>query len=74
MKQLNNPMVAEQYVNPEIRELLTPTPTPYEINIYVLEMVQRNGLSLELVNMAGHKFKEHAEPPQEEGRKSFSEI
>lgn len=44
MRALNNPMAVNQYVSPEIMQLLTPNPTPEEMNIYVLEMIERNGL------------------------------
>ncbi len=46
MRALNDPMAVMKHVNPEIRELLTPTPTPEQINMYFLEMTERNGLTL----------------------------
>lgn len=38
MRALNDPTIAMNYVNPEIIDLLKPTPTPYELNIYAIEM------------------------------------
>lgn len=46
MRSLNDPQALEQYVNPEILELLTPSPTPYEMNIYIVEMAERNEIAL----------------------------
>jgi hypothetical protein len=53
---MNNPVLVEKYANPDIKQLLMPTPSPFEVNIYVLEMCERNGIMLELVNVVGHKF------------------
>lgn len=36
MRGLNDPTIMMDYVNPEIVELLKPTPTPYELNIYAV--------------------------------------
>lgn len=74
MAALNNPLQAEKYVNPEIKQMLSPTPTPYEINIYVLEMSERNNIELEAINAAGHKFSKDPQHPQTEVDKSFSDI
>jgi len=38
MRALNDPLMADKFVNPEIKQMLSPTPTFYEVNIYVLEM------------------------------------
>ena len=56
MKALNDPTGVLQFTNPEIVELLTPSPTPEELNTYMLEMCERNGIELEQLNMVGHKF------------------
>ena len=47
MKALNDPTAVPNFTNPEILQLLTPSPTPEELNVYVLEMSERNGISLE---------------------------
>ena len=64
MRALNDPMSVQKYVNPEFLELLTPSPTPYEMNVYIVEMAERNELSIEEINMAGHKFVKEPVPPQ----------
>lgn len=74
MKALNDPLQADKYVNPEIKQMLSPTPTPYEINIYVLEMSERNKIQLEEINAAGHKFVADPQHNQTELDKSFSDI
>lgn len=47
MRALNDPVAVEKYVNPDIIAALTPSPTPEEINTYMLEMSERNAISLE---------------------------
>lgn len=47
MRALNDPVGVEKYVNPEILNLLTPTPSPEELNMYVLEMAERNNIELD---------------------------
>lgn len=47
MKALNDPTSVGKYVNQEVMQLLSPKPTPEELNIYMLEMVERNNLTLE---------------------------
>ena len=74
MKALNNPIEANLYINPEIVELLAPSPTPYELNVYVLEMCERNGFQLEEINMVGHRFDENPQPPSQEPQKKFSDM
>lgn len=44
MRALNDPAALVVYVNPDIISLLAPTPTPEELNIYMLEFSQRNGI------------------------------
>ncbi len=44
--------------------MLSPTPTAYEVNIYVLEMCERNKILIEEINAAGHKFDKDPHPPQ----------
>ena len=56
MKALNNPIALDKYLNPEIVSALAPTPTPEELNIYMLEFSDRNEVSLEEINAAGHRF------------------
>ena len=36
MKGINQIPNSEQYINPEIKGLLSPSPSPYEINVYIL--------------------------------------
>lgn len=74
MRALNDPLMADKFVNPEIKQLLSPTPTPYELNIYVLEMCERNNIDLEVVNAAGHRFSPDPHPANRESNKSFSDI
>ena len=47
MKALNDPLSVKEYVNPEIIQHLTPSPTDYEMNVYILEMAERNQITLE---------------------------
>lgn len=47
MKALNDPVAVPKYTNPEIIQLLTPNPSPEELNVYILEMSERNGIALE---------------------------
>jgi hypothetical protein len=56
MRALNDPVALEKYVNPEIMNALTPNPTPEEINMYVIEMGERNDIPLEEINVIGHNF------------------
>jgi len=42
MKALNDPLSVPKYTNPEIVQLLTPSPTPEELNMYIIEMSDRN--------------------------------
>jgi hypothetical protein len=56
MRALNDPVAVEKYVNPEIISALTPSPTPEELNTYMLEMSDRNEIPLEEINLIGHKF------------------
>lgn len=74
MKSLNDPESVKKYVNPEIIELLSPSPTPYEMNIYFVEMGERNNISIEEINMAGHKFEKNPEPPLRESARKFNDI
>ena len=66
MKALNDPTVVGKYVNKEVMELLSPKPAPEELNIYVLEMAERNGLELEQINIIGHKFSRDPKPVPKE--------
>jgi len=74
MKALNDPLQAEKFINPEIKQMLAPTPSLYEVNIYVLEMCERNNIQLEEINVAGHKFSKDPHPPGSEHDKSFADI
>jgi hypothetical protein len=74
MKSLNDPESVKTYVNPEIIELLSPSPTPYEMNIYFLEMGERNNITIEEVNMVGHKFEKTPQPPLRESANKFNDI
>lgn len=47
MKALNDPVALQKYVNPELVQQLTPEPLPEELNIYMIEMSERNGIPLE---------------------------
>jgi hypothetical protein len=38
VRALNDPLAVEQYINPDIKNLLTPQPTADELNIYMVEM------------------------------------
>ena len=46
----------EQYTDKLVKNYLIPHPTPEEMNIYILEMSQRNNLALEKINEGGHNF------------------
>ena len=56
MRVLNDPINQPKFVNEDIKNYLSPQPTAEEMNTYFLEMVERNGLTLEEVNIVGHKF------------------
>lgn len=56
MRGLDDPAAVLNFANPEIVQLLTPNPTPEELNVYMVEMSERNGIPLEEINMVGHKF------------------
>ena len=56
MKALNDPVALKKYVNPEIIQQLTPQPLPEEMNMYMVEMSERNGIPLQEINVIGHKF------------------
>ena len=71
MKAINTPVEGNLYVNPEIVLLLAISPTLYELNVYALEMCERNGLQLEEINMVGHRFDENPQPPSQ---KKFSDM
>lgn len=47
MRSLNDPHADIRNVNPEIVKCLTPTPTPEELNLYFIEMAERNNLTLD---------------------------
>lgn len=47
MKALNDPQAVPKYTNPEIIQLLAASPTPEELNVYMVEMSERNGIPLE---------------------------
>lgn len=47
MRALNDPLAVNKYINPEITQLLRPSPTPEELNIYMLEFSERNNIGLD---------------------------
>jgi hypothetical protein len=63
LKALNDPQAVPKYTNPEIVQLLTASPTPEELNIYMVEMSERNAIPLEEINMIGHHFTTDYHPP-----------
>ncbi len=63
IRSLYDPQGVVKYCNPDIVLLLCPTPTPQEINLYIVEMSERNGIPLEEINMIGHKFTKNWEQP-----------
>lgn len=46
----------EQHADKLVKNYLTPHPTPEEMNLYMLEMSQRNSLPLQKINEIGHNF------------------
>ena len=56
IRTLYDPQGTLKYCNQDIALLLSPTPTPQEINVYMVEMAERNGMTLEEINIVGHKF------------------
>lgn len=74
MRALNDPMTVNKYINPEILQLLTPTPSPYEVNVYFLEFSERNNISIEEINLPGHKVSPDFKPPQPNKDDSFADI
>ena len=65
MRALNDPVAVPKHTNPEILQLLTPNPTPEELNVYMLEFSERNGIALEEINMAGHQFTKDYKSPEQ---------
>lgn len=63
MKALNDPIAVPKHTNPEIIQLLTPSPTPEELNIYMIEMSERNSIPLEEINIVGHHFSHDYKSP-----------
>jgi hypothetical protein len=47
MRALNDPVAIEKYVNKEILNSLVPHPSPEELNIYFVEMSERNEIPLD---------------------------
>ena len=74
MRALNDPMALNSYINPEIIQLLQPNPTPEELNQYILEMSERNGIELEEINAAGHKFTRDPNPIPSNKDDSFVDL
>lgn len=73
MRALNDPTTISKYVNGEIMDLLSPQPSPAELNQYFTEMSERNAIPLEEINIIGHKFSKNMnEKPSNEP--TFSEI
>lgn len=63
VRSLYDPQAIVKYCNPDVVLLLSPTPTAQELNIYMVEMSERNGIHLEEINIIGHKFtKEWSQP------------
>lgn len=56
VRSLYDPQAIVKYCNPDIVLLLSPTPTAQELNIYMVEMSERNGIPLQEMNIIGHKF------------------
>ena len=64
LKALNDPSGQPKYCSPEIMTLLSPSPTPEELNQYMIEMAERNNINLDDINSIGHKFtKSYGEVP-----------
>jgi hypothetical protein len=42
MRSMYSPMSVQQHCNKDIIQLLSPTPSPQELNLYVIEMSERN--------------------------------
>ena len=66
MRALNDPVAVEKYVDKEVYNALTPSPKPEELNMYMLEFSERNGIPLEEINIIGHRFTTDFKKPQEE--------
>lgn len=46
MRALNDPVIVNKYIKTQIIDLLKPTPSPFELNIYILEFSERNNIPL----------------------------
>lgn len=46
IRTLYDPQGVTKYCNPDIVLLLSPTPTAQELNLYMVEMSERNGIPL----------------------------
>lgn len=46
MRALNDPVSLQKYVNQELLNALTPSPTGEELNMYILEFSERNQVPL----------------------------
>lgn len=63
MRALNDPIGLLNYVSDDIKMLLTPQPSPSEMNMYFIEMSERNNIPLEEINIVGHKFTKNFDKP-----------
>lgn len=63
VRSIYDPQGIVKYCNQDVVLLLSPTPTAQELNIYMVEMSERNEIPLEEINIIGHKFtKEWSHP------------
>lgn len=56
LRSLNDPTSLPTLCDGEIKNMLSPQPTPSEVNQYFIEMSERNDIPLEQINIVGHKF------------------
>ena len=63
MRALNDPVGVEKYVNKDILNALSPSPSPEELNTYILEFSERNAIAIEAINLPGHNFTHDVKPP-----------
>ena len=50
MNYIDNEILIDQHTDQQVKNYLTSHPSPEEMNMYMLEMSQRNNLPLEKIN------------------------
>ena len=62
LRALNDPVGLEKYVNKDVLNALSPSPSPQELNLYMVEFSDRNAIPMEEINKPGHRFTKDDKP------------